>query len=200
MADPKIDRPSWLDKAKPSPADTAPVRVNVDLANLPRTRAKAKALGVNRYYTGKPCKNGHTRERITRNGNCVRCRTIQERERLEHPRFKPMKNRIASKARKRRRVRFLEKIAGGAPKCVRCGCTDLRFLECNHKAGGGTKDRQVYYDKNKRYGDSMAFVFDVLAGRRAVDDLEVLCRPCNAIHYLESKYGPVPLVVTFKQT
>jgi hypothetical protein len=33
---------------------------------------------------------------------------------------------------------------------------------------------------------------------RDTADLELLCRPCNAIHYLESKYGPLPLRVVWE--
>ena len=36
-------------------------------------RAAALAAGVARYYTGKPCKNGHTAERNTLAGSCVQC-------------------------------------------------------------------------------------------------------------------------------
>jgi hypothetical protein len=35
--------------------------------------AKAKALGIQRYYPGRPCKNGHIAEHYTSNGGCVRC-------------------------------------------------------------------------------------------------------------------------------
>ena len=37
------------------------------------TRKEAKAQGLARYYTGKPCKNGHIAERITSNGTCLEC-------------------------------------------------------------------------------------------------------------------------------
>ena len=37
------------------------------------TRAEAKAKGLARYFTGKPCKNGHIVERITANGTCRVC-------------------------------------------------------------------------------------------------------------------------------
>jgi len=39
------------------------------------TRAAALAAGLSRYFTGKPCKNGHTAERNTLPGNCVQCIT-----------------------------------------------------------------------------------------------------------------------------
>lgn len=33
----------------------------------------AKAEGLSRYFTGKPCKRGHVAERYTRTGNCIQC-------------------------------------------------------------------------------------------------------------------------------
>lgn len=40
----------------------------------PRTRAEALALGLTRYYTGKPCKYGHVAERSARDKHCVECK------------------------------------------------------------------------------------------------------------------------------
>lgn len=39
----------------------------------PATVAEAKAKGATFYFTGEPCKNGHTCERRTINNNCVEC-------------------------------------------------------------------------------------------------------------------------------
>ena len=36
-------------------------------------------------------------------------------------------------------------------------------------------------------GDRM--INEILAGRRKVDDLELTCAPCNAIHHFERVYG-----------
>lgn len=36
-------------------------------------RAEARAAGLDRYFTGKPCKFGHTVERYVSNGECVIC-------------------------------------------------------------------------------------------------------------------------------
>ena len=43
------------------------------MAPKPQERAKAKVEGKTRYYTGRPCKNGHVAERQTSNGTCVVC-------------------------------------------------------------------------------------------------------------------------------
>ncbi len=44
----------------------------MDTANLPKTRAEAKATGVKYYFTGEPCKHGHIAPRKTK-GACVEC-------------------------------------------------------------------------------------------------------------------------------
>ncbi len=36
-------------------------------------RREAKALGLDKYNTGKPCRNGHLADRYVLNGNCVEC-------------------------------------------------------------------------------------------------------------------------------
>lgn len=78
------------------------------------------------------------------------------------------------------------------PKCIRCGCDDVRFLEVNHKNGGGNKERK---EARNRGGSTMRR--DIVSGHRSISDLEVLCKPCNAIHALELAYGKVPLITTF---
>lgn len=66
------------------------------------------------------------------------------------------------------------------PKCVYCGCDDVRFLEVNHKEGGGAKEA-IMSGNN--------FYWAIIKGRRNTDDLEIACRPDNALHYLKLKYG-----------
>lgn len=39
----------------------------------PISRSQAVLLGLNRYYTGKPCKHGHTAHRYVHSGTCVEC-------------------------------------------------------------------------------------------------------------------------------
>ena len=74
-------------------------------------------------------------------------------------------------------------------ECIRCGCNDIRFLEINHINGGGGKEAKI-----RRFG----IVKSILLHERDTDDLELLCRPCNHIHYLELKFGEkIPLKVVF---
>lgn len=44
------------------------------------SRAEAKAQGLKRYFTGKPCKHGHVAERSVGSSNCIAC--LQERAKL----------------------------------------------------------------------------------------------------------------------
>ncbi len=44
------------------------------------TRKEAKGRGLKRYFTGKPCKNGHLSERHTSNTHCLVCRVEAERK------------------------------------------------------------------------------------------------------------------------
>lgn len=50
------------------------------------TRNEAKAQGLLRYFTGKPCKHGHTVERFVRQHECVECSRLRcERWRSANP-------------------------------------------------------------------------------------------------------------------
>ena len=44
------------------------------------SRKEAKARGLKRYFTGKPCKHGHVSERYTGSGACVECNATPERK------------------------------------------------------------------------------------------------------------------------
>jgi 5-methylcytosine-specific restriction endonuclease McrA len=54
----------------------------MDTANLPKTRAEAKAAGAKYYFTGEPCKHGHIAPRKTK-GSCVECLKIEWAQALE---------------------------------------------------------------------------------------------------------------------
>lgn len=88
---------------------------------------------------------------------------------------------------RRQRRRALLLVGRGVLVCVRCGCDRPELLEINHKNGGGRKDLVGKW-----------FHRALVRLERNTDDLELLCRPCNAIHYLEMKYGPLPLRVVWK--
>lgn len=94
--------------------------------------------------------------------------------------------------REQLRTKILNIISNNNPHCVRCGCDDIRFLEINHKNGGGTKEK-------KEYKTAIVFYRNILRGIRKVDDLEILCRICNAHHYLESRFGELPYKIYYNK-
>ena len=71
-------------------------------------------------------------------------------------------------------------------ECIECKCNDKRLLEINHINGGGCKET-----KNLgTYGsNAIKFLKEIISLRRSTKDLNILCRVCNAKHYLETKYG-----------
>ena len=52
---------------------------NVDYSALPKSREDAKARGLDRYFTGSPCKHGHIAPRYVSTTNCVVCQTERAR-------------------------------------------------------------------------------------------------------------------------
>jgi len=115
-----------------------------------------------------------------------RCTEASRRYRARH---KERVKQSRKESRLNRRVRVME-ILGGAI-CKRCGCTEVTFLEINHKNGGGCKEYRAI-------GNHLLGI--ILRGERTTEDLEVLCRVCNALDYLEQK-NPVPakhFTVTWK--
>lgn len=96
----------------------------------------------------------------------------------------------AAKSRERIRLTNFNRVSNNNPVCENCGCNDLRILEINHINGGGTKEREGGKSSNQ-------FATDIYMGRRGVDDLNLLCKVCNALHYLEMKFGKLPIKVTY---
>lgn len=82
----------------------------------------------------------------------------------------------------RKRYRVLNIVGKGVIKCANCGCDKIELLEINHMNGGGTLE-------NNNVG---IFICNILGGRRKTDDLNLLCKVCNSLHYLELKHGKLP--------
>jgi len=66
----------------------------------------------------------------------------------------------------------------------------MRFLEISHKNG---RDRE----EKENGPEGLALTLAITMGRRAVDDLQLLCKPCNSVHTLELKYGSTGLKVAW---
>lgn len=74
------------------------------------TRKEALELGLNRYFTGKPCVNGHVAERYTCNKTCVVCeaqRKAKARAKKKAAAAENVKTELKVVGRKVRIVRFV---------------------------------------------------------------------------------------------
>lgn len=58
--------------------------------SLPKTHHEARALGLNLYFTGKPCKHGHIVPRRAANLSCSECDRTRARDRARLPHVKAM--------------------------------------------------------------------------------------------------------------
>lgn len=63
-------------------------------------------------------------------------------------------------------------------RCVSCGCDVVGIIEINHKNGGG---RAEFLKGNDKFYRAIA------TGVRTIDDLELRCKVCNILHYVEMK-------------
>src|ERR1041384_5407759 len=86
------------------------------------------------------------------------------------------------------RCDVLRVVGRGCIRCVVCGCNNINCLEINHKYGGGNKERKIY-GKNAKSNHNHPFYKDIMSGKRSIDDLEIRCKPCNGVHYLETKFN-----------
>lgn len=142
------------------------------------------------------CKGELKRSNIVR-GNCMTCH-----KRLEYQNNEDIRKRVIGHTRnwqrenngyealyrKRLRIEALTIIGNGTIKCCNCGCDDERFIEINHIHGGGTQQIKRSKDYNKYYRD-------IKFGRRSIRDLNLLCRVCNSLHYLQMKYGEIHMSI-----
>lgn len=77
------------------------------------------------------------------------------------------------------REKAMERLGG--KQCSNCGCDDFSILEINHIKGGGrialktTSNRKLY--------------LDIVKDRVDLKEYNVLCRVCNALHYVQDILG-----------
>lgn len=91
-----------------------------------------------------------------------------------------------------RKVKFFEMIGG--PKCVYCGCEEAKILEVNHIEGvrvwlkkQGKSDQMTRKQMHFVFG--RALMDRVVRGELSPEGLEVVCKVCNAAHYVKLKFG-----------
>ena len=80
---------------------------------------------------------------------------------------------------KRMREKAMERLGG--KKCSNCGCDDFSILEINHINGGG---RKALKEKQNRQ-----LYRDIVNDKISLSEYNVLCRICNALHYVKEILG-----------
>lgn len=136
------------------------------------------------HWTWKPS-TGATREA------CPQCAAVRDVRARKYPKtnvpqlkaWRAKRPGYANEWERRYRRRAVLLVGRGVLSCVRCGCDRVELLEINHKNGGGGKELRGLGSKWHRM---------IAKLERSVDDLELLCRPCNAVHALELIHGPLP--------
>jgi hypothetical protein len=132
-------------------------------------RKEALAKNLPRYFTNKPCKQGHLAERTTIKSTCIICLNVCRQVWKEHNGLN-----YGRVYRKSHRQAAINKLGG---RCAKCGIQDLRTLQIDHIDGGGTQERI----SNSRSAEN-AIVRD--------DDqnkYQLLCANCNWIKRHENK-------------
>ena len=66
----------------------------------------------------------------------------------------------------------------GGRLCANCGCNEFSILEINHINGGGRKELKL------RKGSNRQLYHDIVNDRVNLNEYNVLCRVCNALHYV----------------
>jgi len=69
----------------------------------------------------------------------------------------------------------------GGKHCASCGCEEFSILEINHISGGGRAALKVRQNRQ--------LYRDIVKGRVEVNAYNVLCRVCNALHYIRDILG-----------
>lgn len=75
--------------------------------------------------------------------------------------------------RKAVRLKALLAVGRGNLRCSNCACSEVSLLEINHLKGGGRHEFGKYKE---------GFYRRIASGQRPVDDLNLLCKVCNALH------------------
>jgi hypothetical protein len=101
----------------------------------------------------------------------------RERHRLYRLTHKEEMVQYNMQRRLRDKIKAVKIVGRGKVQCAGCPCNDIRVLDINHINGGGRDAHQ-----NIRGAD---FYRAISSGKRGIDDLNILCKNCNWIHYLE---------------
>jgi hypothetical protein len=93
---------------------------------------------------------------------------------------------------KRMRTAALNLLARGKPiVCESCGCDVFEFLQINHVNGGGSAEYRARRGRR--------ITTEIVRGRRAIDDLNILCALCNWAYFFQLKYGTSSYTITWNK-
>ena len=85
--------------------------------------------------------------------------------------------------RDNKRRKAMNIISNNNISCINCNCDKFELLEINHKNGGGREER-----RQKNYRSPLYFYNAIINGERSTDDLDILCKICNTLHYISLKH------------
>jgi len=135
------------------------------------SKKAARAQGLKRYYTGVPCKHGHTADRRVSDSGCLGCKNQRERDRRkksEHQSKELQRNQLY---RTQLRHDVLSNY-GGKCACPGCDIAEPRFLGIDHIEGGGRKHR-------KEIGSGPGLYVWLRNNDYPKDKFRLLCHNCN---------------------
>lgn len=108
------------------------------------SRKEAVQLGLSRYFTGKPCKNGHIAERLMSVGQCLTCNKQRYEQNKEAIKARVRKWASNNKERKRAANKdYRQNNADAVRKATRKWVSE-NSQRCK-------KNRKEYYEKNKQH-------------------------------------------------
>lgn len=128
----------------------------------------------------------HNRYRATPNGKQKHREHMREYMKLYRERRKQSSDYNPEEERRKwreqhKKVREKAMDRLGGRHCVNCGCDEFSILEINHVNGGGRielkrrSNRQLYRD--------------IVNDKVDLSEYNVLCRVCNALHYVQDILG-----------
>jgi len=108
------------------------------------TRKDALEKKLKRYFTGKPCKHGHTSERRTHNGECLECLKLYNKTYSQKPHVKDLRKKWHAKFRKENKEEIVKKQRAYRQK----NKDRVREYDKNWKL----ENKEKKQDYNKSYG------------------------------------------------
>jgi len=142
------------------------------------SRAEARAQGLKRYFTGKPCKLGHVAERLVSGTHCVDCKREKERQ-FEHRDRAFALGSYSGDIRARTRQEAInlgvKRYYTGKPcphghiaerRTVDCRCTDCAAIHANRIGKRWEKNNpERYKEKVRKYREKNK---DAISERRQI--------------------------------